>query len=41
VVEPEPETEVEAPVKPAPKAVKVVEASSSLESELDDLLGDM
>ncbi len=41
VVEHEPETEVEAPVKPAPKAVKVVEASSSLESELDDLLGDM
>jgi hypothetical protein len=29
------------PVKAAPKAVKVVEATSSLEDELDDLLGDM
>ena len=39
-VEPEAEDEPVA-VKVAPKAVKVVEATSSLESELDDLLGDL
>lgn len=38
---PEPEAEAPAPVKAAPKVAKVVEASSSLEDELDNLLGDL